>query len=469
MTSAANGRRHRSYWLQEIAGDDPDRPPLVGPARADIAIVGGGYVGLWTALRIKEADPACDVALVEQDICGGGASGRNGGFALSWWPKLATLVGLFGEADALRVARESERAIDEIIDACGEWGIDADVRKGGWLWTATSRAQLGAWDGVLNACARAGVEPYRRLEPDEVARLSGSPVHRAGVFHSAAAIVQPAALARGLRRVALERGVRIFEHTRVRWFSRDRPVRLTTDQGELRADRLVIATNAWAAGIRELWCAMAAISSDMIATAPIPDRLDRLGWPRDLAITDSQTMVDYYRITRDGRIAFGKGGWTIAFGGCIGARFDRCEARSAEVLSDFRRNYPSLSDVPIAHDWSGPIDRTPDSLPVLGRLGGRRHIVYGVGWSGNGVAPSLIGGRILSSLALGRTDEWSTHPLVDRRAPRFPPEPIRYLGARVVRAAVASRERAERRDQRPSWLAVKLSALAPAGLEDHVR
>jgi hypothetical protein len=136
------------------------------------------------------------------------------------------------------------------------------------------------------------------------------------------------------------------------------------------------------------------------------------------------------------------------------------------VEEDFRRYYPALADVPVTHDWSGPIDRTPNSLPLLGRLGGREHIVYGVGWSGNGVGPSVVGGKILASLVLGRDDEWSQHPLVGRSVGRFPPEPIRYVGAHVVRAAVAAKERAEMRGDEPGRLAARLARLAPAGLED---
>jgi glycine/D-amino acid oxidase-like deaminating enzyme len=325
---------------------------------------------------------------------------------------------------------------------------------------------MGSWAGVLSAAEKLGVEPFRRLTPEEVARRKGSPVHRARVWDPSAATLQPAVLARGLRRVALEAGVRIYEHTRVRSFSRGRPVVLRTDRGRLTAGKLVIAANAWAAGIRELSRAIVAVSSDMLVTAPAPGALARIGWTGGECITDSQMMVDYYHATRDGRIAFGKGGWGIALGGRIGADFDRNSRRARTVEADFRRAYPTLADVPVTHDWSGPIDRTPNSLPVLGRLGGRPHIVYGVGWSGNGVGPSVIGGKILASLVLERDDDGSRHPLVGRAAGRFPPEPIRWIGAHVVRGAVARKERAEARERRPSRIDVALSRLAPAGLED---
>lgn len=457
--------RHRSYWLQQIAGDAPDAPPLEGTCTADITIVGDGFVGLWTALPIKEHSPNCTVVLLEQDICGSGASGRNGGLVLSWMSKLSSLENLFGIQEALRVAQASEGSIDEISSFCQQHAIDADFRKGGWLWSATTSAQSGAWERVVRPCERNGVDAFRRLETAEVARRAGSSHHRGGVFIANAAVVQPAALARGLRRVALEQGVCIFEHTQVHSFTRSRPITIQTTSGSIRSEKLVIATNAWAASIPELSRAIAVISSDMIATAPVPHLLAQSGWHADLSITDSQTMVDYYRISRDGRVVFGKGGWTISYGGNIGAKFDRHAERAAEVTADVRRYYPQWMDVPITHDWSGPIDRTPDSLPRLGYLENQKNIVFGIGWSGNGVGPSVIGGRILASLALDRKDEWSHHPLVGRGLNNFPPEPIRFLGAHLVRAAVVSKERSEMQGRKPSRLAVALAKLAPAGLE----
>ena len=406
------------------------------------------------------------MAVLEQDICGGGASGRNGGFTLSWWPKLSSLAAAFGIEDALRVARGSEAAIGEIGAFCEQHGIDARFRQAGWIWAATSKSQVGAWEGVVALCEKLGVGPYRRLPPAEVARRSGSRAHIAGVFDQSAATVHPAALARGLRRVALARGVRIYERTRVVSFSRGRPVRVRVKRGAMTAERLVIASNAWAASVRELSRAIVAITSDMVATAPAPERLRAIGWTGGECVADSLTMVCYYHATREGRVAFGKGGWGIAMGGRIGPSFDRNVPRARTVEAWLRRYYPGLSGVPVTHDWCGPIDRTPDSLPLLGRLGGREHIVYGVGWSGNGVGPSVIGGKVLSSLALGREDEWSNHPLVGRTATRFPPEPLRFVGAHIVRGAVARKEDAEVRGMKPSWLDRRLARLAPKGIED---
>ncbi len=459
--------KHRSFWLQEALGDAPLAPPLQGTERVDVVIVGGGYVGLWTAIRIKERDPACHVAIVEQDVCGGGASGRNGGFVLSWWAKLPTLIKLCGTEEALRAARASEAAVDEVRTFCDAHGIDAQFRRGGWLWTATTQAQLGAWEETVRLCERLGGDAYARLTPEEVRARGGSPVYLAGVLERSGATVQPALLVRGLRRVALERGVRIFEGSRVVEIRRTSPPTVRTAEGTVAAEKVVVAMNAWAAGLRGLAHALVVVSSDIVVTAPIPERLEAIGWTSGECITDSQQMVDYHRTTRDGRIAFGKGGWGIALGGRIGPKFDRDTRRALMVAADFRRTYPMLADVPTEYDWCGPIDRSADGLPLLGGLGGREDIFYGVGWSGNGVGPSVLGGRILASLVLGVDDEWSRFPLVDRRPRPFPPEPFRFVGAHVVREAVRRKERAEAAGRKPNRVTAMIARLAPAGLEDH--
>ena len=459
--------RHRSYWLQQALGDATDAPPLHGDVRADVVIAGGGFVGLWTALAIKQWSPGTDVVVLEQDVCGGGASGRNGGFVLSWWAKFPSLAALLGPETAAEVCRVSERAIGEIGAFCTEHGIEADFVQAGWLWTARTQAHIGSWEGTVAAVEEYAPDVYERLTPEEVARRAGSTRHLAGVLERSGATVQPARLVRGMRRVALEQGVRIHEHTRMRSFSRTAPVTVRTENGSVTARTLVLATNAWAASTRELHRKLAVISSDVIATEPIPGRLEEIGWTGGECITDSQLMVDYYRTTADGRIAFGKGGWGVALAGRVPASFDRNRGRARVVAEDMHDAYPSLRDVRVEHDWSGPIDRSADGLPLLGRLGGRDHIVYGVGWSGNGVGPSLVGGRVLAAHALGLDNEYGRLPLWERSAGGFPPDPVRFVGAHLVREGVRRKERAERRGVRPSRAAVALAGLAPAGLEDH--
>ena len=316
LATAAAPIKHRSLWLREVLGPTIEtQPQLRGDQRADVAIVGGGYVGLWTALRIKEWDPGCDVAIVEQDICGGGASGRNGGMALAYWAKLGSMVRLFGEERALWLARAAEAAVGEIDSFCQTHSVDAHFQQRGWLWCATTDAQRGSWEGALRVFDRLGVEPFERLSASAIAERTGSDQHLEGILDRTAATVQSAALVRGLRRVALERGVRIFEGTPMIGLDRQAPARVRTTHGRLIADKVIIAMNSWAASLPELRRSIVVISSEIIATPPIAERLAEIGWTGGESITDSQQRVDYYRTTRDGRIAFGKGGGSLALGG----------------------------------------------------------------------------------------------------------------------------------------------------------
>ncbi|MGH3042246.1 MAG: NAD(P)/FAD-dependent oxidoreductase, partial [Gaiellaceae bacterium] len=308
----------RSLWLQEAlaAEDRVGSQELVEAIRADVCVVGGGYTGLWTALRIAELEPACSVVLVEADICGGGPSGRNGGFALSWWPKIETLIKRVGEEEAFRLVRASVDAVDELGAFCEREGIDVHYRRGGWLWTATSPAQLGSWEGAVAAAARAGEQPFELLSAEEVQRRTGSPVHLGAAYEAGAATVHPALLARGLRRVALEKGVRIFERSPMVELDRERGI-VRTPSGSAQAGAVVLATGAWLAGVPELKRAVVAVASDMVATAPMPERLEEAGWTGGESISNCRLMVHYYRTTTDGRIAFGQGGHRHVYNGRV--------------------------------------------------------------------------------------------------------------------------------------------------------
>ena len=456
----------RSFWLQELEGELDASAALHDAIKTDVAIIGGGFVGLWTALAIVEKSPDTRVVILEQDICGGGASGRNGGFVMSWWPKINSLISCCGKEAGVWLAGESVKAIGEIGSFCKRHHIDAHFKQNGWLWTATTEAQRGAWRSVAAQCGKLGYSIFNSLPREEVRTRAGSSVHLEGVFDPTVATVQPASLVRGLRKIALEKGIKIYENTPVDCFDRGQPVNLNTPHGQVTATSVVIATNAWASAIPELSRLIVPVTSTMAITETIPERLVVMGWTGGEAITDSQLLVDYYRTTDDGRIAFGKGTGSMAYGANLGDQFHFNHEDSDATAFDFYRIFPNLKDVKLEQTWSGPIDRTYDSLPVFGQLKTAPNIVYGIGWSGNGVGPSRIGGKVLSSLVLGIKDEWSQCGLVNRSVKRFPPEPIRYIGGALVRGAVLRKEYAEAAGQMPGRLDKALAQLAPAGLED---
>lgn len=457
----------RALWLQEALALEPDAEsaaPISGAHRTDVCIVGGGYTGLWTALQIKWLAPSVDVMILEADICGAGASGRNGGFVSSWWSKLGTLIDKYGEQEGVRLARASGDAVASIGRVCTEYGIEADFCPAGILVAATAPAQLGHWNEAVHMTRVRGFDVFAELSPEEVAQRSGSPVHLGGILDMVGARVQPALLARGLRRVAIAHGIRIWENSPVIEVLRGRPPGVRTQDAAIVADKIVLATNAWLASLPEIRRSVLPMSSDMVATSPIPERLHEIGWSGNECVADGHMMVHYYRTTRDGRIAFGKGGCSHAFMGQISGRFQDPGPGIKRTERAFRRIYPALADVPISHTWTGPIDRSESNSLFFGHLDRNPDIVYGVGYSGTGVGPSYVGGRTLASIALDLRDEWQESPI--NRGPRslYPYDPVRYFGGNLVRAAVM-RQEADLNADRPSGPVVRLlTRFVPSGL-----
>ncbi|MGE0273544.1 MAG: FAD-dependent oxidoreductase [Alphaproteobacteria bacterium] len=456
---------HRGFWLKEALAAEGGLAPaasLQGDRRADICIVGGGFTGLWTAIHLKTLRPSLDVVLIERDICGGGASGRNGGFAMTWASKLSTIVKICGAQEGLRLLRASQDAVRTIGAFCRDNGIDAHYRPDGWLWTAADESQNDAWADIVEIHEKLGSDAFQALPPAEVQRRAASKGHIAGIFEPAVATVQPARLARGLRKAALARGVTIHENTPMTGWDKGASPRVRTANGSVIANKVVLSMGTWAAEMPEFRRTMVPVSADMIATAPMADRLREIGLNTGVAISDSSMLVSYYRTTLDGRIVFGKGGGKFGFAGQVGTNFDGPSRRATDVEAMFRRWYPALSNVPITETWRGPVERTSTGLPFFGRLPG--NVVYGHGYTGNGVGPCYLGGRILASLALDLDDEWSATPLAKGPQGHFPPEPIRYVGAYMVRGAIKRKEAKEAAGGKAGPIDTYLAGLAPAGL-----
>jgi glycine/D-amino acid oxidase-like deaminating enzyme len=480
----------RSWWLREALAGEPAAlstaaPPLAGSATADVVVLGGGYTGLWTAWRLTELEPGARIVVIEADICGGGPSGRNGGFVTGWWDELPRLIERHGADGALAIARAIDGAVDEVGAWCATNGVDAWYAKAGALTVSAAPAQDGPGRAAVEACWALGVaDEFLELSADAVRARVVSPVFRGGVFMRGAATVQPALLARGLREALLERGVTIHEGTtavvldgeqpgflgRVGASGRRAPVGrggrpcrvLTTSArgaGEVLAGAAVVALNAWAAAWPSFGRRLVTWSSYIILTEPIPDRLAALGWTGGEGLADGRFTLHYLRTTRDGRIALGGGGGRAGFGGRIGPVFTDDLVSVQRAAAGLRRLFPSLRDVRIEDAWGGPIDITSDHLPVFASVPGRP-IHYGHGYSGNGVAPAVLGGRILAALALERADDPALAlPLVGTLPRAFPPEPFRYVGARVVREAIVRTELAEERGERGSRLLREVSRL----------
>lgn len=459
------GRGRRSPWLREALADEGDpapAAPLMGETDADVAVIGGGYTGLWTALHLLDRDPNLRIVLLEADICGGGPSGRNGGFVNSWWDEASGLVSMFGADGARACLDEAARSVRAIGAWCEDHGVDAHYRRAGMLVVSTTPAHDGRLVDDLSAAATLGdADAFHALTADEVAERCRSPRFRGGALMRDGATVHPARLVRGLRRVALDRGVVIHEGSRVTRVQDGRAgaLRVRTAGSEVLARRVVLTVNAWAAGWPGARSRVLAWGSYMVRSEPIPDLVAaELGWTGGESIVDARFSVHYLHVTRDGRIAIGAGGGRPGFGGRIGSSFTDDVTAARRAAFAFRWLFPQLHDVRLADAWGGPIDVSPDHLPhVWTSHAGRMHVA--AGYSGNGVAPSHLVGRLLAALVL-ETDEPITRlPIVGRPRPPFPPEPFRYVGARVMREAMIRREDAEEAGHRPNRLLRELSRI----------
>jgi glycine/D-amino acid oxidase-like deaminating enzyme len=269
------------------------------------------------------------------------------------------------------------------------------------------------------------------------------------------ASVHPARLVRGLRRVLLDRGVTIHEGTPVTRLEPGPPAVAITPNGTVRGGHAVIAINAWATGWPELRRRLVAWSSYIVLTAPARERLEAIHWTGGELVSDLRTSVRYFRTTRDGRIAFGGGGGRA--GTTIGESFTNDLRAVVEAAEGFRLLFPSFADVPIVDAWGGPIDVSPTHLPAFGSL--EPNIHYALGYTGNGVAPSHLAGRVLADLITGADSDAVRLPMVNARARTFPPQPLRAIGAAVVRRAIIAKDTAEERGSRPNPLAAAVAGL----------
>ena len=242
-----------SHWLEQALVADRDvAPALESDDRAYVCIVGGGYTGLWTAINLKKNEPSLDVVVVEKEVCGSGGSGANAGYALGLWVQFPALQRMCGTDEALRLCRASTAAIAEMQTFCEQRKIDIEIQRKGAIWGATCDAQAGHWDEIMDLLDRLQERPFIRLSQDQIAERTGTRAHVAGALDPNAALIQPAFFVRGLRRVALQCGVRLFEHSPMTRLDRARPRRVLTARGTVTADRVVLAMYAWSLGIPEL-------------------------------------------------------------------------------------------------------------------------------------------------------------------------------------------------------------------------
>jgi glycine/D-amino acid oxidase-like deaminating enzyme len=448
------------FWWRSLGGPPPPRAPLAGPLEVDVAIVGAGYTGLWTAYYLKRAEPSLSIAVLEREIAGFGASGRNGGWVSGFFAGPARVFERRGGKQGYAALRRAMFAtVDEIAAVLDRHAIDADFVQGGHLSVALDRAQLARVEHEL-AHARAqglGEEDLRLLSGDELRER----LHVAGAlgasFSPHVARAHPAKLLRGLASAVEQLGVPIYEHTPVREIS---PHRALTPMGDVRARWVVRATEGYTASLRGLRRALVPMNSSMIVTEPLGEEAwDEIGWQGAEVLGDAANVYVYAQRTADGRIAIGGRGIPYRYG----SRNDGHGETAARTVQSLRRKlsemFPSTASVALDHAWSGVLGVPRDWCMSVDadRASG---LAWAGGYVGEGVAASNLTARTLCDLILARDSDLTRLPIVGRQPRRWEPEPIRWASIHAVYALYREADRLERRAGRPSRLGRLVDALS---------
>ena len=417
------------WWVEEAGRGEPV-PRLEEAVDADVAIVGGGLTGLWTALAVLERKPGARVVVLEASRCGGGASARNGGFLHGYWASLPRLVDLLGAKDALEVARSA----NGIVAAVRALGEDVWLEEGGLLLVSASASHDETVHHAVAVAEKLGVPEEAVLVRREDVTVR-SPAFRHAVHFRDGATVHPGRLVQAVRNAALRAGAQLHEFTPATAIENGR---VRTPLGSVTAEEIVVATNAWASQWRPAARRLAIAKSAIVLTEPVPDLAARIGWEGREAVMDGRRYLSYFRTTNDGRVLMGSASGSMS--------------RAEHAL---RTLLPGLDDVRVAHRWWGMIDISSDRFPFFGTVPGTR-VHFGAGYTGNGVGPSWLGGQLLAALALG---EDVGSPLVRRHVPLLPREPLRSLGTVLVGRALLSLDDAENDGARPSRLATMVAGV----------
>jgi len=448
-----------SLWLETCGEDLTPRPGLPGSIDVDVAVVGAGFTGLWTAYYLLGADPTLRVAVIEREVAGFGASGRNGGWMSALFPasgaKLAALPGS-SDGQARRQLAAMRDTLDEVATACAEEDIDCDFHRGGTLAFVRSPAQLERARASIDEAREYGDEDTVLLGPRQTAEHAHATRMYGATFTPHCARVQPARLARGLARAVERHGGTIYEQTAVHEIL---PGIVRTDHGDVRAEIVIRATEGYTPALAGQRREIVPVYSLIVATEPLPESVwDEIGLADSPTFTDFRHLLIYGQRTADGRIVFGGRGAPYHFGSSVESEFDRVERVFADLRETLVELFPVLRETTFTHSWGGPLGIARDWMASVG-LDRSTGLGWAGGYVGDGVSTTNLAGRTLSDLVTGQQTDLTTLPWVDHRSPKWEPEPLRWMGINTGLRAMGLADHEESLTSRGSRLARLLSPL----------
>lgn len=424
--------RNKSFWL-ETAGEFKPQPKLKGEEKVDIAIIGGGFTGLSTAYHLKKNEPSINVAIIESQICGYGASGRNAGFGMTLFGLTFTLTALrFGKEKALQAHRYMEKAVDYLSEFITGNKIDCDYERPGFLRVATSKAYVKRITHEIKLMHSLGIEGIEWISRDEVRREVNSPLYLGAWWEPRCVLINPAKLSWGMRKLNLELGVKIFEFSPVIEVRRTASkFTIKTDEGELEAEKILFATNAFSHLFPQLKRKQVPAFTYIVLTEPLDDKFfEEVGWRKRQGIEDARNLVHYYRLTKDNRLLMGGGDVGVGFGKNM--NYDENERIFNDLKNYVRKVFPILKNVKFTHQWGGPVSVPVDMAPAIGKIGDER-AYYSLGCVGHGVSLTNLNGKLLADLLLGKKSELTGMFFINRKTIPWPPEPLRFAISHLIR------------------------------------
>jgi glycine/D-amino acid oxidase-like deaminating enzyme len=432
-----------SYWLASCGDDLTPRAPLDGSKRVDVAILGAGFTGLWTAYYLLQRDPSLQVAVLEKDIAGFGASGRNGGWCSAGFPvSLGELERRYGRDTARQLHLAMMQTVDEVGSVAEVERIACDYEKGGVLRLARGPHQMPLLQQAYNTYQQMGFgEQYQLLPQAEATqRLQVSGLLGA-LYSPHCATIHPGKLVRGLARVVEKRGATLYEQTAVTGYTPGSKPILQTTRGEVRADMVVLAGEAYLSQLKQMSRQLIPIYSLIVLTEPLAaEQWQQIGWSGRECVSSSKYVIDYLSKTADGRILFGGRGAPYHFGSRIKDAYDQHAPTHALLREATREWFPTVRQEQFTHAWGGPLGVPRDWMPTMSfdRVSG---IAMACGYTGQGVATTNLSGRVLADLMTGTTSELTSLPTVGHQLAPWEIEPLRYMAIRYIQQAYVRLDR----------------------------
>jgi glycine/D-amino acid oxidase-like deaminating enzyme len=435
--------RELSFWHATVPDDLSARAALDGNIRVDVAIIGGGLTGLWTAYYLLRQSPGLSVAVLEKEIAGFGASGRNGGWCSALFPRsTASLAKAHGLEPALAMRRAMIATVDEVGRVAAEEAIACDFAKGGTIAFARTPVQARAADAEVAEATHFGVDPLERRE--------------ASVFDPNCARVHPAKLVRGLAHAVERIGGTIYEQTEVLdWEAGS----VRTGRGTVSAASVIVATEGYGATLPKTRRRILPLYSLMIATEPLPESTwAEIGIEHGQTFTDYRHLLVYGQRTADNRFAFGGRGARYHWGSAIRPGYDRVPRVFEHLQTALTELFPQARDAVVTHRWGGPLG-VPRDWHASVRYDPQSGIGAAGGYVGDGLSTTNLAGRTLADLVLGRSTELTTLPWVGHHGPDWEPEPLRFVGANLGMLAMEAADVEERLTSRASIAAKVMGPL----------